>query len=904
MKNIRRILSLLLVACLLLSFAGTAFAEEGTASESSEAPSEEITQPEDFPSQKAELSMEEETPIEESTTPSDAVEEVPEAAPAQDGVEIMPLAYQNGESIYVYDTFTHLTLDGYYGAWGHKYGNFPCLATTAIAYGDTTLPSNGEWIYCIEFETSAEQGSTKFYTLENCDHWKKLSDIARSGVTYALMYGCPYYANNLYAYAATQVIVWEYQLGLRTTPADRPSASSGRGFYGTLSSSSQVKSAYDAILAEMAKHMTKPSIDGKTITLKGFGRENGVTITDSGSRLQYDTWTVSGNVPGFHVEQRGNNLFVYADESFGANASKNVTLVRKAPAAAQVALGAYAGAQFVCIGRPNDPMSIGITVETEATGTLEIIKNSDDRNVSGISFQLEEWVPGIGYCRIGTYTTDSKGKITVPDLSVGTKYRVTETVPENYEAEQQSKEITIQIGTNTLTFVNHLAVRDLEIIKTSPDEKVSGIEFTVKDSSGKVVGTGKSDRNGKLTVQGLRIGLTYTVTETVPQGYICTKNPQTVTIVEGTNTVTFENRPIIGSIELTKVDEEYPDHKLTGAVFGVAVHRNGYVSNRTMAEILDAQGNGTGVYRLDNLGYGSVCTVYEVSPPEGFVRSDETFTVTILNEKTYTVSSANFDCVTNRPIKGSLKIEKVDRDKATPLAGAGYCVFDGEGKKAAEGYTDCKGELAFTGLRYGSYTYQEFVAPEGFELDDTVYDFSVLQDGQVISVQRENDAEEGSIRIYKVNAEGKPLSGVSFLLEYSADGGKTYRPVSLRSVGDPVSVGGCTSKGLKDGILTTDKEGIAVFTGLRISTQTGSICYRLTETETQANYQLLTGPAFEGELSAGDEIDVEITVVNNHNYELPATGSAGFPLVSLGVALAGLAALTVVISLRKKKQDE
>ena len=199
--------------------------------------------------------------------------------------------------------------------------------------------------------------------------------------------------------------------------------------------------------------MTKPSIDGKKIMLKGFGRENGVTITDSGSRLQHDTWTVSGNVTGFHVEQSGNNLFVYADESFGANASKNVTLVRKAPAAAQVALGAYAGAQFVCIGRPNDPMSIGITVETEASGTLEIIKNSDDGNVSGISFQLEEWVPGIGYCRIGTYTTDAGGKITVPNLSVGTKYRVTETVPENYEAEQQSKEITIQIGTNTLTFV-------------------------------------------------------------------------------------------------------------------------------------------------------------------------------------------------------------------------------------------------------------------------------------------------------------------------------------------------------------------------------------------------------------------------------------------------------------------
>ena len=249
-----------------------------------------------------------------------------------------------------------------------------------------------------------------------------------------------------------------------------------------------------------------------------------------------------------------------------------------------------------------------------------------------------------------------------------------------------------------------------------------------------------------------------------------------------------------------------------------------------------------------------------------------------------------------------MKIEKVDRDGKTPLEGAGFRVFDSSGKKVAEGYTNRNGELQFDGLRYGSYTYQEFVAPEGFELEKTVYDFSILQDGQVISVQRENDAEEGSIRIYKVNAEGKPLSGVSFLLEYSTDGGKTYQPVFSRGVDDPVSVGGCTSEGLQDGVLITYKDGIAVFTGLRINTKTGCILYRLTETATQDDYQLLTGPAFEGELSADDEIDVEITVVNNHNYELPATGAAGFPFVTLSVPLIGLATLILAISLRKKKQ--
>ena len=66
---------------------------------------------------------------------------------------------------------------------------------------------------------------------------------------------------------------------------------------------------------------------------------------------------------------------------------------------------------------------------------LEILKTSEDGKVSGITFTVEEWAPGIGYCRIGRYTTDESGKILVPKLYVGTKYRLTETVPEGYIGE-------------------------------------------------------------------------------------------------------------------------------------------------------------------------------------------------------------------------------------------------------------------------------------------------------------------------------------------------------------------------------------------------------------------------------------------------------------------------------------
>ena len=207
------------------------------------------------------------------------------------------------------------------------------------------------------------------------------------------------------------------------------------------------------------------------------------------------------------------------------------------------------------------------------TAPLEILKTSDDGKVSGISFLVEQRIPGSGYQPLGTYTTDSSGRILIPNLSVGVSFRVTETVPQNYTAEKQTQVITIQEGTNTLTFVNHSMLADLEILKTSPDGKVDGIAFTVTDSRGNVAGSGETDRDGRLVVPGLTKGVAYTVEETVPEGYVCDNPRQAVIIRAGTNTVTFENRPVYGSIEISKVDPE--GNPLAGVSFLLEYSQDG-----------------------------------------------------------------------------------------------------------------------------------------------------------------------------------------------------------------------------------------------------------------------------------------------------------------------------------------
>ena len=164
-----------------------------------------------------------------------------------------------------------------------------------------------------------------------------------------------------------------------------------------------------------------------------------------------------------------------------------------------------------------------------------------------------------------------------------------------------------------------------------------------------------------------------------------------------------------------------------------------------------------------------------------------------------------------------------------------------------------------------------------------------------------NRWQVGSIQIKKVDPEGNPLAGVSFLLEYSQDG-KNWKSVGFREEGTLPEVGSCTSSGLKDGVLTTTEDGIALFSGLSISIGDNHIYYRLTETATPEGYTLLPEPAFEGELPQDGSRDITVTAVNAAQFALPFTGNMGFTTVTFGLLLAEFALCAVVFLFKKKPE--
>lgn len=208
------------------------------------------------------------------------------------------------------------------------------------------------------------------------------------------------------------------------------------------------------------------------------------------------------------------------------------------------------------------------------------------------------------------------------------------------------------------------------------------------------------------------------------------------------------------------------------------------------------------------------------------------------------------------PELAELEIIKIDSDTRAALKGVGYRLFNEKGEKVGEGYTDRYGKLTFSDLPLGKYTYQEFHALEGFELDDTVYEAD-LTDGETLQVYHENFLKRGSLTVHKVDAAGNSLTGVSVLLEKSTDGGTTWKAVGTK---------------------TTGTDGIAAWTDLAIGTKTR---YRITETATLPGYFLMGTPIYEGSLPASDNYDVVITACNSQLTMLPFTGSNGFTIYFL-----------------------
>ena len=191
-----------------------------------------------------------------------------------------------------------------------------------------------------------------------------------------------------------------------------------------------------------------------------------------------------------------------------------------------------------------------------------------------------------------------------------------------------------------------------------------------------------------------------------PTGFVLSDEEIPVTIggVDEVVEVELVNEFITGSIELTKVDEDYPDNKLTGAVFEVYADKNGDGKLDDGDELLGEMAElGGGVYQMSDLRYGKYL-VRETKAPEGFLLDTNVYPVSIEEDgKIYTVENEAGVGFINAAQKGSLKIVKTSSDGK--VEGFSFRVT---GKDYDQTFTtDANGEILIEGLRIGEYTVSE-----------------------------------------------------------------------------------------------------------------------------------------------------------------------------------------------------
>lgn len=325
------------------------------------------------------------------------------------------------------------------------------------------------------------------------------------------------------------------------------------------------------------------------------------------------------------------------------------------------------------------------------------------------------------------------GTFTIAELPTG-DYTITEystLLDYTIKSENPVKITVVRNQTATATFVNERDTGNASIVKkwTNPNglttaqkaELEKNVYFTVKNADGAylkaVSKNGKYVYNGSQTAEA-RFMLTngkfeltelptgkYTITEiNNAEGYLPKTQVKTITVTkDATASAEFVNKVIVGNVTLTKVDEDYPENKLTGAIFTV------YKSDKktvvgTMKE------TETGVYSLEGLVYGEYY-VQETKAPEYFVRDVNFYYFQIVNDgETVEVSNDELGKGTfiNSPQKGEIKIVKTSYDNKVEgihfeVTGKTYT-----GQTFKKTYTtDKNGIIRINDLRAGEYTIHE-----------------------------------------------------------------------------------------------------------------------------------------------------------------------------------------------------
>lgn len=631
--------------------------------------------------------------------------------------------------------------------------------------------------YCIEHGVSIPDENYEVQSVTGSAYWKNLSRAVQKGITYATLYGYPtnnWGVKNCDAYAATQIIIWEFVGGYRTL-----SGRTNDSLFKEAIKGSPAEGYYNKLAAAISNHEESPSFKQTSVTAKynNTTKKWEATLTDANGIIS--EYIRSDSNSGIKTSVSGNTLKISVDKMLSGETSlafKKSTVPSVTGQA--LVLMHHSEGQKIVSGRLSDPITFNLKIVTEPnTGHMELVKTSEDGEVDGIDFT----VTGNGVNK--TVTTANGGKIAIKDLFPGT-YTVTEEVIDKY-IPQESKKVTVVSGeTATVNFANMLKRGSLSVSKTSEDGLVEGVIFRLtgtSDAGIKVDEFATTNTNGVAVFENVLMGKDYMLSEVnTPSRYVIPE-PQKVNIEWNVVTnASVDNILKKWRADVFKVDSELKnigsngstqgDATLEGAVYGV-------YKNDDLVDTYITDEKGWFITKYYPVGDGNTWTIKEIKPSEGYLLDPTVYLVDTNNEK-YTVEfNTEYINVYEDVVQGKIAIIKHSDDGSTQIEHPEENTVFEVYLKSAGSYENAKeterallvtDEYGFAKtsdfLPYGIYVVKQTKGAEGKDLMPA-FEVNVNEHGKTYRYLINNATFKSEVEIVKKDKEtGKiiPAAGIGF----------------------------------------------------------------------------------------------------------------------------------------------
>ncbi|AIE36678.1 SpaA isopeptide-forming pilin-related protein [Bacillus thuringiensis] len=211
-----------------------------------------------------------------------------------------------------------------------------------------------------------------------------------------------------------------------------------------------------------------------------------------------------------------------------------------------------------------------------------------------------------------------------------------------------------------------------------------------------------------------------------------------------------------GNLEIIKVDNDNKNALLAGAEFTL-YDRTGKTVIRKITTDKD------GIAKFNNLKRDKYL-LKETKAPEGYVISWDLKQGKIVELGTQETTTYK---LANKKFVGKVVLTKSDDlNKNVTLQGAVFTLLDKDQKIISEHEkltTNDKGQITVDNLKPGTYYLKEIKAPEHYQLDDRLIEFTIEEDQTtVINKTAQNSLIRGSAILTKVDKEGNTLEGAVF----------------------------------------------------------------------------------------------------------------------------------------------